>query len=49
MKDEPASEEVEQDAEEGEREAEVNAELPDRELGPNEPVREILQRRAGLK
>jgi hypothetical protein len=49
LKDEPAGEEVEQDAEEGEREAEVNAELPDRELGPNEPVREILQRRAGLK
>jgi len=49
LKDEPASDEVEQDAEEGEREAEVNAELPDRELGPNEPVREILQRRAGLK
>jgi len=49
LKDEPAGEEVAQDAEEGEREAEVNAELPDRELGPNEPVKEILQRRAGLK
>lgn len=49
LKNEPAAEEVGQDAEEGEREAEVNAELPDRELGPNEPVKEILQRRAGLK
>lgn len=49
LKDEPAPEEVAQDAEEGEREAEVNAELPDRELGPNEPVKEILQKRAGLK
>lgn len=49
LKNESAEEEVTQDAEEGEKEAEVDAQLPDRELGPNEPVKEILQKRAGLK
>ena len=49
LKNESAGEEVAQDTEEGEKEAEVDAQLPDRELGPNEPVKEILQKRAGLK
>ncbi len=49
LKHEGTGEEVAQDAAEGEREGEVNAQLPDRELGANEPVKEILQKRVGLR
>ena len=53
LKHEGTGEEVAQDAAEGEKEGEVNAQepsnLPAQELAPDEPVKEILQKRAGLK
>ena len=53
LKHEGTGEEVAQDAAQGEKEGEVNAQepanLPAHEMGPDEPVKEILQKRAGLK